>query len=120
MFLRQSIRCSNVERLFSKQILSASRFIVYVFLVLRKKVLRGAVTNGHQWIFILIKINDNYEGASFMDSDIIQIGGPIMNIFGQGMSNMSWPDLIAAILLHWVHFFSMDMNHWLTVMLDCK
>jgi hypothetical protein len=105
MFLRQSIRCSNVERLFSKQILSASRFIVYVFLVLRKKVLRGAVTNGHQWIFILIKINDNYEGASFMDSDIIQIGGPIMNIFGQGMSNMSWPDLIAAILLHWVHFF---------------
>ena len=76
-----------------------------MFLVLRKKVLRGAVTNGHQWIFILIKINDNYEGASFMDSELIQIAGPIMNRFSKRMPNISWPDLIAAILLHWVHFF---------------
>ena len=89
-----------------------------MFLVLRKKVLRGAVTNGHQWIFILIKINDNYEGASFMDSELIQIAGPIMNRFSKRMPNISWPDLIAAILLHWVYIFPMDMNYWLTVILD--
>jgi hypothetical protein len=78
-----------------------------VFLVLRKKVVHGAVTNGHQWFFILVKINDNYEGASFRYSVPIQIGG---YLYDHGIPNKSWPDLIAAILLHWVCLFSMGMN----------
>ena len=75
-----------------------------MFLVLRKKVLRGAVTNGHQWIFILIKINDNYEGASFMDSQIIEIAASL-SPDGQGTVDQSLADLLSAILLHWVLFF---------------
>jgi hypothetical protein len=83
-----------------------------MFFVLRKKVLRGAVTNGYQWSFILIKINDNYEGASYMNSVPIQIGG---SFYDHGISNESWPDLIAAILLHWVCFI---FNRY-ELMADC-
>jgi len=45
--------------------------IYNVLLYLRKYVLRGALANGHDWIFLLIKIKDNFEGASFKQSGII-------------------------------------------------
>ena len=32
---------------------------------IRNKVVHGALTNGHDWIFLLIKLNDDYEGASY-------------------------------------------------------
>ncbi|KAF8809153.1 hypothetical protein BYT27DRAFT_7188242 [Phlegmacium glaucopus] len=30
---------------------------------LQKKVIRGALTNGRQWIFLILNINDNFVGA---------------------------------------------------------
>jgi len=65
----------------------------------RKKVLCGTLTNGHDWIFLLIKLNDNYNEASYMQSDVVSMPGKSPDgelILGP------WPDLIAAILLHWV------------------
>ena len=65
---------------------------------LRKKVVRGALTNGHDWIFLLVMLSNDYEGASFKQSD---------RICQEARQNwqVSWPDLIAAILLHWVSLF---------------
>jgi hypothetical protein len=73
---------------------------------LRKKVVRGALTNGHDWIFLLIKINDNYEETSYKQSNEIQLK-VIKNIDGQRVIHNLKPqsDLIAAILLHWVSSF---------------
>lgn len=31
---------------------------------LRKKIICGALTNGYDWIFLLIKSNDNYDSSS--------------------------------------------------------
>ena len=67
---------------------------------LRKKVVRGALTNGHDWIFLLVILSDDYEGASFKQSDRIH------QEFRQNWQ-VSWPDLIAAILLHWVSLFNL-------------
>jgi hypothetical protein len=69
---------------------------------LRRKVLRGALTNGHDWIFLLIKLNDDYDGASYKQSAVIQL--QTTNINGQLVIPEPWPDLIAAILSHWVSF----------------
>jgi hypothetical protein len=68
---------------------------------LRKKVLRGALTNGRNWIFLLVKFNDNYDGASYKQSSIVQLEQR-RSIDGQVVIPKPWPDLIAAILVDWV------------------
>jgi len=70
-----------------------------MLLDLRKKVLRGVLTNGRAWIFLIIKFNDNYEGASYKQSFVVQLR-TAENIDGQIPG--PWPDLIAGILSHWV------------------
>ncbi|KAG1880994.1 hypothetical protein F4604DRAFT_1922615 [Suillus subluteus] len=35
---------------------------------LEQKILRGALTDGHRWIFLLMKLNDDYSGASYARS----------------------------------------------------
>ncbi len=68
---------------------------------LRKKVLRGALTNGRDWIFLLVKLNDNYDGASYKQSTVVKFGtaeGPD----GQVVVLEPWPNVIAAILVDWV------------------
>jgi hypothetical protein len=37
-----------------------------------KQVVRGALTNGREWIFLILKLNDDRNGASFMQSDTQQ------------------------------------------------
>ena len=68
---------------------------------LRKKVLRGAVTNGRDWIFLCVKFNDNYDGASYQQSLIVRLEQR-RSIDGQVVIPKPWPDLIAAILVDWV------------------
>ncbi|KAI9441536.1 hypothetical protein H4582DRAFT_1849158 [Lactarius indigo] len=36
--------------------------------LLQKKVIRGALTNGHNWIFIIVKLSDDYNEASYQCS----------------------------------------------------
>ncbi len=70
-----------------------------VLLYLRKKILRGALTNGHDWIFLIVKLDDNYDGASYQQTSMVQlptVGS--LTTFG----NQPEPDLIAGILAHWV------------------
>lgn len=66
-----------------------------VLLYLRKKVLRGALTNGRDWIFLLVQLDTNYDGASYKQSSVVQLttfgGQPVFQ-----------PDLIAGILAYWV------------------
>jgi len=60
----------------------------------RKKVLRGALTNGQNWIFLLVQLNDDYDGASYKQSSKVKL----TNYGGLGWK----PDLIAGILAYWV------------------
>ena len=68
---------------------------------LRKKVLRGALTNGRDWIFLLVKLNDDYDGASFKQSTMVQLGTH-WSVDGQVVIPALLPDLIAGILVYWV------------------
>jgi hypothetical protein len=70
-------------------------------LYLRKRVLRGALTNGRDWIFLLIKLADDYDGASYKQSAVVQLR-TTKSFDGQPVIPKPWPDLIAAILSYWV------------------
>ncbi len=64
----------------------------------RIDTLRGVLTDGHSWIFIIIMLNPNGNGAKFRCSSPIE--------FQWGMPSeiivKPWPDVLAGILLHWV------------------
>lgn len=68
---------------------------------LRNKIVRGALTNGHDWFFLLIKLNDKFEAASYKQSQVIQLTFD-QDFDFQLLVTKPWPDVIAAILLHWV------------------
>ena len=75
---------------------------------LRKKVLRGALTNGRDWIFLLVKLNDDYDGATYKQSNAVRLRY-MEGSDGQEVLSKTWPNVIAAILVYWV-----------SLMLTCK
>lgn len=58
----------------------------------RKSIIRGAVTDGFAWTFILLKLNQ-LGGGVYMLSDYVYIGNPLSK-FERA--------LIPGILAHWV------------------
>lgn len=58
------------------------------------------ITNGHEWIFILMKLNEGYDGASYDNSPVVKLR--IIESDDQTAFVAPWPNLIAAILAHWV------------------
>jgi hypothetical protein len=71
-----------------------------VLLYLRKKFLRGALTNGRVWIFLLVKLNDNYDGTSYKQSSVFEL--PTLGSLTRQLKVTREPDLIAGILAYWV------------------
>jgi hypothetical protein len=67
-----------------------------------KQVVRGALTNGREWIFLILKLNDDRNGASFMRSNIIHLDTHSEVLGGPQVMTRPSPDLIAGILSHWV------------------
>jgi len=94
----------HVESKFSKQILPTSGLCFQWLCYFRKQILRGALTNGHEWIFLLLKLNNNHDGASYWQSNVVKFT-PGSTHDGQLILG-DWPDLIAGILSHWVNFDS--------------
>ena len=65
-----------------------------------KRILRDAVTNGHQWEFIILYLNeDRIGGGTYHTSPIIKIDVTRTYPF-QVIS--PGPDIIAGILAYWV------------------
>ena len=95
----RDVRMRKVSRVSGSCQFLGSRFRLVLYL--RKKVLRGALTNGLDWIFLLIKFNADYDGASYKQSSVIRLR-TAESLSGQVSITEPWPDLIAAILLHWV------------------
>lgn len=75
---------------------------------LKKKFLRGALTSGHDWIFLIIELNADGDGATYQHSYPFE---PHKREIGE-----MWPDLVTGILYYWVeHSFTgmqSDDNDW--------
>lgn len=80
---------------------------------LQKKLVRGALTNGREWIFILVKFNDNHDGASYQRSNIVKFD-IADDSDGQLVIPGSWHDIIAAILSQWIQnsFVDLKSDDW--------
>ena len=56
------------------------------------------------WIFLLISLNDDYDGASYKLSGAVQ--KTMESLDGQLVISGPRPDLITAILSHWISLMS--------------
>ncbi|TDL20109.1 hypothetical protein BD410DRAFT_841469 [Rickenella mellea] len=81
--------------------------------LLQKSVVRGALTNGRDWIFLLVNISDDYDSASYRKSDAVELQ-TTRSPDGQLRIDKPWPDFIAAILLYWIEngFAELGSNDW--------
>lgn len=86
------MKCMLVLNIFSKVLFLNTGFHSNLLLHFRKDVLRGALTNGREWIFLIIMSNG--KGATYRRSL------PVM--FDPPKIGEAWPDLVTGILLHWV------------------
>jgi len=82
-----------------------------------KQVVRGALTNGHEWIFLLVKFNNDRNGASFMKSCVINLDTYSDGKDGPQVMARPSPDLIAGILSHWMQnsFVELANDDWFEV-----
>ncbi|KAE9401740.1 hypothetical protein BT96DRAFT_817563 [Gymnopus androsaceus JB14] len=82
----------------------------------RKDTVCGALTNGHEWMFILLSLNKDGNGASYKLSTLIQytVANDSLDACGDLKPAHPWPDIIAGILLDWTQnsFDNLDNNDW--------
>jgi len=63
---------------------------------INQKTIRGALSNGRTWIFLILTFNDDAPGGLYCDSEPIDL-----KMFGDTIGHES-ADLIAGILSHWI------------------
>lgn len=61
-----------------------------------KTIFRGALTNGHKWIFLVLILNEDGNGGKYFQSHCIRVLDVISSVSHEGSS------LTAAIIAHWV------------------
>ena len=65
----------------------------------RKGILRGALTNGHEWIFLIFYLNENGIGGTYAKSPTIKI--QVSDTYPYRVISPG-PDIVAGILAYWV------------------
>ena len=83
---------------------SASGLLVHVYFsqdVPREMVIRGALSDGYRWVFIVLRLNEDGKGGVFWMTGDIDLGSGFdelerVNVIDPG------PDIVAAILAYWV------------------
>jgi len=78
---------------------------------LSKKILRGALTNGHEWIFLILYLNEDGNGGSYAESPTIKI--QVNDSYPYHVLSPG-PDIVAGILAYWMEhsFDDLDENDW--------
>lgn len=65
--------------------------------------MRGALTNGYEWRFLVLTVNSNGKGASYRISDRSYSAAPVEAVDDMVIPDIP-PDLIAGILASWVGY----------------
>jgi len=78
---------------------------------LRKEFLRGALTNGHRWIFLILHLNPDGIGGTFKRSVDLEL--PVIAGLAGRSREVVKPlaDLIAGVLLFWVRSFLLRLMY---------
>jgi len=94
---------------------SHSHFCNENFAAVRKFVIRGTVTDGCSWIFLVLKMNHDGDGAIYTQTE-----EPISIVVGARFLrrpeiSQLVCDLIAGIISHWVSTFHSPLCHYYLV-----
>lgn len=73
----------------------------------RNDTIRGVLTNGCEWIFIILSFNKDGIGASYKASSPV-LYSTLCPIQGDVTPQQHWLDVIAGILLEWVRWSTYD------------
>ena len=99
----------SLNSLHGRNILGMLRFFLpphRSFFLLSKSHIRGALTTGDKWHFIVVDLNADGDGAQYWLSELIEWktkrGGTSRERFAQATSDESDPALVAGILSSWV------------------
>ncbi|KAF9784373.1 hypothetical protein BJ322DRAFT_844894 [Thelephora terrestris] len=78
---------------------------------LNKGILRGALTNGHEWIFLIFYLDKDGIGGTYTTTPIIKIQ---VNDSYPFCILSPGPDIVAGILAYWIDrsFSDLDENDW--------
>lgn len=78
---------------------------------LGKGIIRGALTNGHDWIFLILYLNKDGDGGTYAESPTIKI--QVSDTFPYHVISPG-PDIVAGILAYWMEhsFNDLDENDW--------
>lgn len=97
----------------SKQVFQAVCKMYMCAKFLQKKVLRGVLTNGRDWMFLLVKLDDNYDKAIFKQSFMMELTFK-KSVDGTRETTGPWPDLIAGVLSYWIEnsFVDLESDDW--------
>ncbi|KAF6751296.1 hypothetical protein DFP72DRAFT_968735 [Ephemerocybe angulata] len=81
---------------------------------LGKPIARGALTNGHEWIFMTLNINQDGIGGTYTMSPKIKIQASESYPFHVLSPE---PDIIAGVLAYWIEhsYVDLDENDWFSV-----
>jgi hypothetical protein len=69
----------------------------------RKTHIQGTLTNGYEWLFLVLSVNANGEGASYRISDCAYSAAPQQTLVSMVIPDLP-PDMIAGVLASWVLF----------------
>jgi hypothetical protein len=65
----------------------------------RKGILRDALTNGHEWIFLILYLNEDGVGGTYAESLTIKI--QVSDSYPYRVLSPG-PDIVAGILAYWI------------------
>ena len=68
-----------------------------------KKIIRGVISDGYQWVFIILHLNENGKGGGYWITDETPIGSAYDYL---ECIESPKPDIVAGILAHWVCRYS--------------
>ncbi|KAL0059682.1 hypothetical protein AAF712_013585 [Marasmius tenuissimus] len=74
----------------------------------RRSMLRGALTNGREWVFILLKANPNGDGFGYWLSDLHKVMAAEKSLIAEVSSPRC--DIVAGILAHWLAHSDEDIS----------
>jgi len=79
---------------------------------LEKTTIRGALTNGHQWRFIILHLNEGGSGGTYSESPVIEMRA-VKKRYRYRVPSPE-PDIIAGVLAHWTarSFVDLDETDW--------
>ncbi|EKM74887.1 hypothetical protein AGABI1DRAFT_109786 [Agaricus bisporus var. burnettii JB137-S8] len=68
---------------------------------LEKKVIRGVITNSHEWMFLILQLNDDGDGGMYFQSKIFNLVDPFTLKYEMVLERKVFA-LLTKIISHWV------------------